>query len=84
MSTSDELLTILACSVTGERLRLMAPDEVSSLNEAIAAREVSKRGGALAIDPLDAGLVADAAKVVYPIVNDLPYLLPEDGIVVPS
>lgn len=80
MATNNELLTILVCSVSGERLRLMAPDEVSSLNARIRAEELRNRGGELAPGPLDGGLAADDARIVYPIVNDLPYLLPEDGI----
>ena len=77
---SSQLLPILVCSVSGERLRLLAPDEVKTLNARIQADELRNRSGELAPGPLDGGLAADDAKVVYPIVNDLPYLLPEDGI----
>lgn len=75
-----DLYTILACPVTGQRLRLLEPDEIGVLNQKIASGAVKHRGGAAADTSLDGGLATSDADFVYPIFDDLPYLLPEDAI----
>ena len=77
---TDELCTLLVCSVSGERLRLLGDDEVADLNQRIAERSLLQRTGEAADRPIDGGLLAARSGLVYPIRDDLPYLLPEDAI----
>ena len=76
----NELYTLLVCTVTGERLRLMDSSEVSHLNEQIRSGEIHARSSAETPRPIDGGLLAQQAGLVYPIRNDIPYLLPEDAL----
>ena len=78
----NRLFTLLVCTVTGERLRLMDRNEVSSLNEKIARGTVRTQIGKAPTAPLDGGLLAQSAGLVYPIRDDLPFLLPEDALTV--
>jgi uncharacterized protein YbaR (Trm112 family) len=76
----NRLFTLLVCTVTGERLRLMDRSEVSSLNEKIARGSVRTQFGKTQTAPLDGGLLAQSAGLVYPIRDDIPFLLPEDAL----
>lgn len=76
----DELYTLLVCTASGERLRLMGPDEVGALRSALESGATSRISGERLSGPLEAALTADEHAVAYPVVGGLPYLLPEDGI----
>lgn len=80
MSIDRRLLEILCCPVSKRPLRLLRADQLQWLNAAIAA------GGVLDVEnrpinhPLQAGLVTDNHLMVYRVDDDIPVLLPEEGI----
>jgi len=80
MSIPDHLLDILCCPVSHEPLLPLSRNKLAQLNNAIEA------GGVLTVDnepvakALQAALITRNHKVVYPIEDGIPVLLPESGI----
>ena len=63
----DELLEILCCPVTHQTLRIA--DQAALIS---ASAKASR--------PISEGLVREDGKVLYPISNGIPLLVPEEGI----
>ena len=76
----QELLEILACPEDKTPVRMAEPDELERLNEAIRAGSVKNRGGEAITEPLDAGLVREDGKILYPIREDIPIMLIDEAI----
>lgn len=76
----NRLFTLLVCAITGERLRLMDADEVANLNGKIRDGLVRSHSNSIAAAPVDGGLLAQKAGLVYPIRDDIPFLLPDDAL----
>lgn len=74
------LLDILCCPVSKTPLRAMRRDELKHLNQAIADGGVDRVDGGSVDTTLDDGLITTDGKVVYRIEDDIPVLLPEEGI----
>lgn len=75
-----ELLEKLACPESRQPLRLAEPDELAALNVRIAAGECTKVGGEKVDAALESGLVREDGKLIYPIRDEMPRLLVEEGI----
>ena len=80
MPIDGKLLEILCCPVSKTPLVRLPPDKLRKLNAAIAAGEVQYVHGELVTDPLRDGLMTEDARVIYPVVDDIPILLEEKGI----
>ncbi len=80
MTAMSRVFSLLVCTVTGERLRLMDTDEVSDLNDKIRDGRVRSHSSSIAAAPVDGGLLAQKAGLVYPIRDDIPFLLPDDAL----
>lgn len=77
---SKELLDILVCPETKQKLDLVDDALLERLNEAIRKGKLVNRGGEVLRETLSGGLIRADKKIVYPIINDLPYLRIGDGI----
>ena len=80
MSIDRRLLDILCCPVSKRALKSMSREQLRRINDEIAAgrvRDVENRPVATALQD---GLITDDGKVLYRIEDDIPVLLPEDGI----
>jgi uncharacterized protein YbaR (Trm112 family) len=75
-----ELLKILACPQTHQPLAEAKADLVAKLNAAIAAGGVKNVGGGELSEVLTAGLVREDGKIFYPIRDEIPVLLIDEGI----
>jgi uncharacterized protein YbaR (Trm112 family) len=75
-----KLLEILACPKTHQSLRLAEAEELDALNEAVAAEQARTVDGETVSDPLEAGLVREDGKLLYPIRDGIPVLLVDEGI----
>ena len=77
-----DLLEILACPETHQGLSMASKDVLKRVNDAIGGG-LKNKGGQAVEQPLDAGLVREDGKVVYPIRDEIPVLLIDEGIAVP-
>jgi uncharacterized protein YbaR (Trm112 family) len=77
---SSELLTILCCPETRQRLSLVGDDVIHRVNAAIHERRLTNRAGQQLDRALDGGLLREDGSVLYPIFDGIPVLLRDDGI----
>ncbi len=80
MAISQELLNILACPETKEPVVLADDALIATINAAIQAGTLQNRGGDTISETIDGGLVREDQKYVYPIRNDIPIMLIDEGI----
>lgn len=77
---SSDFIELLRCPETRTRLTPADTALVTRLNAAIAQRSLKNKVGQTVDTPLDGGLVREDGAVCYPIVQDIPILLSEEGI----
>lgn len=77
-----DLLAILACPESRQPLALADEATLQSLNDRIAGGGVQNMGGAEVAASLEAGLIREDGQVIYPVRDDIPVLLREEGIAV--
>ena len=80
MPIDGKLLEILCCPVSKTPLVRLPPDKLKKLNAAIAAGEVQYVHGEAVTEPLREALITEDARVVYPVIDEIPILLEEKGI----
>lgn len=76
----QELLEILACPENKTPVRLAESTEIEALNERIRDGGVKNRGGDSVAEPLEAGLVREDGKFLYPIRDEIPIMLIDEAI----
>lgn len=77
-----DLLAILACPDSRQPLALADEATLTALNDRIAGGGVQNVGGAEVAVALEAGLIREDGQVLYPVRDDIPVLLREEGIAV--
>ena len=75
-----ELLAILCCPETKQDLSLLDSQTLQQLNLVIEKGELQNKAGQPVKDKLDGGLVRKDRKIVYPIKDQIPIMLIEEGI----
>jgi uncharacterized protein len=80
MSLDKDLLAILCCPETKQPVSLADMSLVTKLNEAIARGELKNNGKKPVKEPVDGGLVRSDQRVFYPIRENIPVMLIEEGI----
>lgn len=80
MAIDRRLLEILCCPVSKRSLQPMRADQLQCVNAAIAAGDILDVDGRRVVTTLQAGLITDDGRVLYRVEDDIPVLLPEDGI----
>jgi len=75
-----ELLEILRCPETHQKVSLAPADLIARLNSQISARQVRNRAGKALEEPLEGGLLREDGAVVYPIRGKLPIMLIDEGV----
>lgn len=75
-----ELLAILACPETHQPLAEADAALLARVNARIKAGGAKNVGGAAVTEPLEAGLVRSDGRIVYPIRDEIPVLLIDEGI----
>ena len=80
MSIPDHLLDILCCPVSHEPLLPLSRGKLAQLNDAIAKGDILTVEHEPVTAPLKEALITRNHKVVYPIEDGIPVLLPESGI----
>lgn len=79
-SIDRDLLEMLACPDTRQRLAEAGADVLERVNARVRAKTAKNVGGKPVELELEAGLVRQDGKVVYPIRDGIPVLLVDEGI----
>jgi uncharacterized protein len=80
---TPELLEILCCPETHQALTLADARLVEQVNAAMAGGGLRNRAGQTVTEKIDGGLVRADGGVLYPIRQDIPVLLIDEGIPLP-
>jgi uncharacterized protein YbaR (Trm112 family) len=80
MNIDKNLLAILCCPETKQPVTPAEPALVEKLNEAIASGGLKNNGKKAVSERLDGGLVRADFKILYPIRENIPVMLIEEGI----
>jgi uncharacterized protein YbaR (Trm112 family) len=80
MAIDQQLLDILACPETKEPVSLADEVLVAKINAAIEAGTLQNRAGEAIKEKIDGGLVREDKKYLYPIRDDIPIMLIDEGI----
>lgn len=80
MAIDKDLLAILCCPETKQRVSLADESLIQRVNEAIGRGKLQNRGKQGVTQPVDGGLVRADAKIFYPIRENIPVMLIEEGI----
>jgi len=75
-----ELLDILCCPETKQDVKLVEADVIAKINAKIKAGTLKNRGGELIKETIDAGLLREDKKYLYPIREDIPIMLIDEAI----
>lgn len=76
----SELLEILCCPETKQPVTLVEGEVIDRLNAKIASGAVKNRGGKAVEEKIDAGLLREDKKFLYPIRDDIPIMLEDEAI----
>jgi uncharacterized protein YbaR (Trm112 family) len=83
MSIDPELLKILACPETKEPVSMASEELVTKLNSLITKGGIKNRGGENVTEIMDAGLIREDGRFLYPIRDDIPVMLIDEAIEIP-
>jgi len=76
----NELLSILCCPETKQDLTLIEGETIEKINATIADGSLTNRGGEKIKEKIDAGLLREDKKFIYPIRSDIPIMLIDEAI----
>lgn len=76
----EALLKILRCPKDLSPLSLAKPQLLVQLNRAIAAKQIVNLKGDRVEQPLKNALFSESSELLYPIINQIPALLPGEAI----
>jgi uncharacterized protein YbaR (Trm112 family) len=77
-----DLLAILCCPETKQEVCALDPAVVERLNQRIAKGELKTKGGQSVTEKIDGGLLRKDKTVAYPIRDQIPIMLIEEGLLV--
>lgn len=80
MTIDNDLLAILCCPESKQPVSLADPSLIKKLNEAVARGGLQNKGRKPVMEPLDGGLIRADRKILYPIRENIPVMLIEEGI----
>ncbi len=80
MSIDKDLLAILCCPETKQAVSMADSALVKKLNDAAARGGLKNKGKKSVTEPLDGGLIRADQKILYPVRENIPVMLIEEGI----
>ncbi|MBA0914325.1 MAG: hypothetical protein H0Z54_00950 [Nitrospira sp.] len=75
-----DLLAILCCPDTKQDVSLADEALIATLNEAVRRGQLKNKANKLVTEPLDGGLIRSDRTMLYPIRENIPVMLIEEGI----
>lgn len=76
----ENLLQILICPETKQKLSIAQKEMIDRLNGGIRRGHIKNRLQKVVTQTLDGGLLREDQKIIYPIRNNIPVLLMDEGI----
>jgi uncharacterized protein YbaR (Trm112 family) len=80
VNIDKDLLAILCCPDTKQDVSLADTALIAKLNEAVSRGQLKNKANKPVAEPLDGGLIRGDRKILYPIREDIPVMLIEEGI----
>jgi uncharacterized protein len=80
VNIDQDLLAILCCPETKQDVSIAPDSLIGKLNELLAKGEIKNKAGQMVSEKLDGGLLRADKKILYPIREDIPVMLIEEGI----
>ncbi len=80
VNIDKDLLAILCCPETKQEVHLADESLIKELNEAIKQGSLKNKAKKPVAESLDGGLIRADRKILYPIREDIPVMLIEEGI----
>ena len=77
---NPNLLNIICCPVTREKLSIATPQQLEFINTEIANSKLTKLDGSIAEKPQSKALINAAKTLLYPIEEGIPILLESEAI----
>ncbi|MEM8947246.1 MAG: hypothetical protein AAGD11_18885 [Planctomycetota bacterium] len=77
---NDQLIQMLRCPQDRSALSNAEADLVQRVNRAIGAGKLMNVAGQQVKKQLDGGLIRDAGDLMYPVVDEIPVMLPDEAI----
>lgn len=75
-----DLLAILCCPDTKQDVSFTDEALIATLNEAVRRGQLKNKANKLVTEPLDGGLIRSDRTMLYPIRENIPVILIEEGI----
>lgn len=75
-----ELINDLCCPETKQRVHLADSTLITSLNDRISSGQARNRAGQSIAEKIDAGLLREDGKFLYPIRRNIPIMLIDEAI----
>lgn len=80
VNLDQDLLAILCCPDTKQPVTLADCQLIDKLNAAISRGELKNNAQKVVSEPLDGGLLRADGQILYPIREDIPVMLIDEGI----
>jgi len=80
VNIDKDLLAILCCPETKQDVSLADGALIAKLNETVSRGQLKNKANKSITEPLDGGLIRSDRKILYPIREDIPVMLIEEGI----
>jgi len=80
MSIDSDLLAILCCPETKQPVSVADASLIEKINAALARGELKNKGNRPVTGQIDGGLLRADQKILYPIRENIPVMLIEEGI----
>jgi uncharacterized protein len=80
VNIDKDLLSILCCPETKQDVTLAPESVIAGINDRIGKGEVKNKAGQVVTERMDGGLLRADKKILYPIREDIPVMLIDEGI----
>jgi uncharacterized protein len=80
MNINPDLLAILCCPETKQKVTLAEDTVILTLNALVTRGTLKNRGNRAVTEPFEGGLVREDGTLLYPIRDHIPVMLIEEGI----
>lgn len=80
VNLDKDLLAILCCPETKQDVHLAEDSLIERLNDQVARGELRNKANQAVKEKLDGGLIRADRKILYPVRDDIPVMLIDEGI----